>query len=89
MLILESYGGDWTYRRETVPFDTEAEIAEFYESGLAQKADVWSRAYIAALREGRNYSDECVKLVKKMCAEENKPFKCEEIWQRAAKILGI
>lgn len=87
--VVQSDGGEWTPQAVTVPFDTEAVVAEFHESGLFDKANVWSRAYIAALREGRNYNDECVKLVNRMCEERGLPFDCEELWQEAAEILGI
>lgn len=88
-VMLESDGGEWKYKTVSAPFDTEAEIAEFYESGLIEKANVWSRACIAAMREGRNYNSECVQLVRRMCEERGLPFNCEELWQEAAEILGI
>ena len=67
----------------------ETVIAGFYESGLIEKADVWSRAAIASLRESKGFNEECVKLVKKLSRELDQPFESEELWQRAAEQLGI
>jgi predicted phosphodiesterase len=86
---ISSDGGEWKYTRAAVPFDVRAATEEFYESGLSEKADVWSRCCIAALREGKNYNYECVKLVRKLSCESGKPFGCEELWQQAAEQLNI
>lgn len=87
--VIESNGGDWEAKPVTVGYDVEAVIAGFYESGLIEKANVWSRAAIASLRESKNYNGECVKLVKKMSQELDEPFDSEELWQKAAEQLGI
>lgn len=89
ILLTAGEGENWQHELIHVPFDIERAVAEFYESGLIDKANVWSRAYIAAMREGSNYNFECVKLVSKMCGERNLPFDCEELWQEAAEQLGI
>ena len=89
VLLTSEKGENWKHELINVPFDIERVVAEFYESGLIEKANVWSRAYIAAIREGRDYNWECVKLVSKMCDERNLPFDREELWQEAAKHFGI
>ena len=91
IVLIESDGGEWTCEHISVEYDKEAVIEEFQTSGLLYTADVWSRACIASLRDdsGFNYNYECVKLVKKLCAEQDREFDDEEIWQEAAKRLGI
>lgn len=89
LVLLESDGGSWRFEHINVPYDRQAVIDEFTESGLIYFADVWSRAYIAALKTGINYSYECVKLVERYCEETGEDFSCEELWQRAADELGI
>lgn len=89
ILLTAGEGENWQHELIHISFDIERAVAEFYESGLIDKANVWSRAYIAAMREGSNYNFECVKLVSKMCGERNLPFDCEELWQEAAEQLGI
>ncbi len=69
--------------------DVDPLIEEFYESGLVQLANVWSRAVIASLKKGVNYAAECAEIVRQKAAEQDKPFSCEELWQSAAEILGI
>lgn len=89
LALLESNGGEWTSRLVDIPFDVDPIIDEFYESGLTQLANVWSRAVIASLKKGVNYAAECAEIVRQKAAEQDKPFNCEELWQIAADILGI
>ena len=88
-LVLQSDGGEWTASQISVPYDRQRVIEEFHESGLDKKADVWARSIIAMLKTGRHYNDECVRLVRKMCAERQADFSDEELWQEAASVLGI
>ncbi len=73
----------------TLPFDYEAAIREFYDSGLYDYSNVWSRTMIAILKTGIHYNSQCVSLVKQMSKETGLPFSCEELWQKAARILKI
>ena len=90
IVLIESDGGEWSCEHISVPYDKEAVVQEFVQSGLLYTADVWSRAYIASLRRGdRNYNYECVKMVKQLAAERDMDFSDEELWQEAAEKLGI
>lgn len=89
VLLTADSEGQWQYEHIYVPFDIERAVKEFYQSGLIRKADVWSRAYIAAMCEGVNYNIECVNIVKKLCKESGKDFSDESLWQKAAEILNI
>ncbi|MCD7742637.1 MAG: metallophosphoesterase family protein [Ruminococcus sp.] len=89
LAVIESDGGDWTPTLINVPYDRNKVIDEFSESGLLDKANVWSRSIIANLKSGRHYNNECVKLVEKIAKERELDFNDESIWQEAANILGI
>ncbi len=91
IVLLTSDGGEWSAKHIEIPYDKEALIEEFEQSGLLYFADVWARAFIASLRDedGRNFNYECATLVKELCAEQDKEFDDEDIWQEAAKRLGI
>ena len=89
VMLTAEEGEDWQYEKIYVPFDTEAVIKEFTTSGLMEKANVWSRALIASLKENRNYNMEVVEIVSKACRKRKLPFDTEELWQEAADKLGI
>lgn len=89
VMLTAEEGEDWKHRLVYVPFDTEAVIEEFRMSGLLEKANVWSRAYIAALRTGRNYNIEAVDYVAARFRKRKLPFDDESLWQEAAEKLGI
>lgn len=70
-------------------YDTEFAINEFYESGLIEYADVWSRTMIAIIETGEHYNEKCIRLVEKLAEQSGRDFSDEELWQNAAEILGI
>ena len=89
VMLTAEEGENWRYETIYVPFDREAVIEEFKTSGLLEKANVWSRAYIAALRTGRNYNEDVVRYVSKASRKRKLPFDDEGLWQEAAEKLGI
>lgn len=72
-----------------LPYDRRAAINEFYESGLIEYADVWSRTMIAIIETGEHYNEKCIRLVEKLAEQSGRDFSDEELWQNAAEILGI
>jgi len=88
-ISLTSDGGEWQYEQISVPYDYEATVRDIKESGLADKADVWARTIIGMLKTGRHYNKECIDIVRRLCDERDLPFDTEELWQEAAKELGI
>ncbi len=88
-ILAESAGGGWKTQLISVPYDNEAVVAEFYESGLIDLANVWSRTIIAMLKTGRHYNKECLQLIRRLCEERGEDFGCEEIWREAAETLVI
>lgn len=89
VILTAEEGEDWRHETVYVPFDAEAVVAEFKSSGLLEKANVWTRAYIAALRTGRNYNIEAVDYVAERFRKRKLPFDDEGLWQEAAEYLGI
>lgn len=87
--MIEYENGRWTPRLMNVKYDVEAVVREFRESGFMERGHVWARAIAALLRTGRDYSMECLRLVETFSVETGKPFDCEELWIRAADVLGI
>lgn len=88
--ILAEYNNEkWTPSIISIPYDTELLIAEYKSSGLLTKSNIWAKSIIATLRTGRNYNDECIELVSKMCSERNKSFSDEALWVEAANLIGL
>ncbi len=72
-----------------LPYDRETAIKDFYESGLFDFANVWSRTIIAIVETGVHYNERCIALVEKLSQQSGRDFGDEELWQNAAEILGI
>ncbi len=89
MAVAEFSGNNIIPQLIELPYDTEAAINEFYESGLIEYADVWSRTMIAIIKTGEHYNERCIKLVEKLSQQSGRSFSDEELWQNAAEILGI
>ncbi len=89
LAVLESAGGHWSARLLRLPYDIEAELRDFRESGLEQCAGVYGRSIKAVLRTGKHYCDQCVSLVARYAEETGQPFYARELWERAADELGI
>lgn len=89
MSVIESDGGMWKPTLYRMDYDVESTIQEFYTSGLAKYAGVWARCVMALLRTGRHYCEECINLISVYVKETGKDFNDPELWERAAKELGI
>lgn len=89
MAVIESHGDCWIPHCIQLDYDIEKSVSEFYDSGLYDFANVWSRTIIATIRTGTHYNNACLKLVHKLSAAEGLPFDTEELWQKAAEQLGI
>ena len=70
-------------------YDIDAAVKDFYTSRLIENANVWSRTIIGNITTGRHINEECLRLVDKISSDRGVPFGTEEVWQEAAKLLGI
>lgn len=89
MLVLGSDGGDWQAEHIELHYDVGRTIAEFKESGLLEKGNAWSRGIMAVLKGMGDMDLKLVELVRKKCAERDLPIDTEDLWQEAAKEIGI
>lgn len=87
--LIELRQSGWMPRLMRVDYDAEAVIREFRESGFMESGRVWARAMAATLRDGQDYSVECLTLVGEYSRQSGLPFDEEELWLRAAEKLGI
>lgn len=87
--MIELIDGRWTPRLMRVPYDIDALVREFHESGFMERGHVWSRAMAKTICTGRDFTMECIGLVERYSKEEGMLFHAEELWQRAAAELGI
>lgn len=89
LAVIEYDGEGFTPALLQVDYDIDAAVKDFYTSGLIDKANVWSRTIIGNITTGRHINEECLALVERISGEKGVPFGTEEVWQEAAKILGI
>ena len=87
--VIESHGGVWQAELISVEYDVKKAIDEIYTSDFIKKANVWARAVANILLTGNHYILNIIDIVKKLSQDEGLPFETEELWQRAAKQLGI
>ena len=87
--MIELKNGRWSPELMRVKYDVEAVVREFHDSGFMRRGHVWARAMAATIRTGRDYTMECIDLVNRYCIESGLPFDTEELWQRAAVMLGV
>lgn len=83
------YDGEWRAEIVSVEYDIESEVAEFYESGLLQKSGVWGRGIIATIRDGVNYTVNCLYEVQRLAAKRGLPVTDESLWLEAAENIGM
>lgn len=88
-LMMESEKGRWKISLHRVQYDIERVIAEIDESGLTQKANVWARGIKAMLRSGREYLLEVIDIVKFLSVNSGLSIDDEQLWEEAAKRVGI
>jgi len=87
--VIEYIGEEWVPRLMRVPYDVDAVIREFRESGFVEHGHVWARAIAANLRTGGDYSGRLLKLVEDYMKKTGLPYDTEALWQKAAGQLGI
>lgn len=89
MAVAEFLADDIYINLIELPYDRKTAIKDFYESGLFDFANVWSRTIIAIAETGVHYNEQCIALVEKLAQQSGREFCDEELWQNAAEILGI
>jgi len=87
--VIEFRHGEWIPGLKWAAYDIDAAVREFRESGFMEAAKVWARAMAAALRTGRDYAVECLRLVEEYVRMSGLPFDSEVLWERAAEKLEI
>lgn len=92
MMWLTLCDGRWIESRMPLHFDLTRLLAAFGESGLAQRAMIWSACIMKGLRDRREYAAACAALAWQMAAADG--FRGgtvlpEIYWQRAARRLSI
>ena len=88
MAIMVSDGGDWEVNLIQVAYDVEKAVSDIHTSGLAKRAEAFSRSVIATLRTGHDYRQECLKLIKQYTSHEDASH-APLLWAKAADALGI
>lgn len=83
------YNGEWRAEIVSVEYDIESEVAEFHESGLLRKSGVWGRGIIATIRNGVNYTVNCLYEVQRLAAERGLPVTDEKLWNEAAENIRM
>lgn len=91
--ILTAKPGGWDCEWITVPYDIEAELKQFEESGLNRMAKIYARVTRLSLITGKNVLLETIGLAKKLAEQEefdSQHFSLpEKYWEEAAHRLKI
>lgn len=97
-LVLHSQGGEWQEEFIRLEYDREGTIRDLYESGLAEKCNIWAKTVEDTLRTGVDKTILCLELAQRLfkqqtaagggngCGEEELEEVC---WREAARQLGI
>lgn len=88
-IVATFQNNQWHPEIISVKYDIEKAVAEFYECGLIEKANIWAKTIIATIKTGNHYNDKCIKLITKLSQERNLPFNDESIWVEAYNTLNI
>ena len=89
LAILDYDGKAWIPRLESVPYDLDGTVKEFYQSGFMESAKVWARCILKGITTGNMYTIACLDTVSRIHRETGLDDTSEEIWELAAKELGI
>lgn len=84
--------GVWKHKMLEVSCDNETIITKFFESGLIEKAPIWSHYIIKSIREQRDFPFQCLILAWEKAKTEGytkNEVLPEKYWSEAAKELGI
>ncbi|MCX4269844.1 MAG: metallophosphoesterase [Lachnospiraceae bacterium] len=91
--ILTAKAGGWDCEWITIPYDIEAELKQFEESGLNRMARVYALTIRLSLITGKNVLLETVELAKRMAEQDGIKMQQfgfpEKYWEKAARILKI
>lgn len=91
--ILHGAEHGWEEEFFQLPYDVGTIKKEFESSGLAGKAQFWSKLNIHALETGYDYTTPCLQLAMKLCKEAEGsviwPDIDEKYWKEAAEHFGI
>lgn len=91
--ILTAKSGGWDCEWITIPYDIEAELKQFEESGLNQMAKIYALVTRLSLITGKNVLQETVTLAKRLAEQEGRtPMNFnlpEKYWEEAARRLKI
>lgn len=87
---IDYVNGQWLPTTVTIPYDVETAVAEFESSGLLRMGGAWSRGVRYMALTGYDASVEIVRRARSLAREAGISGAVpEEIWQRAAREMGI
>lgn len=88
--LLELIDGAWHAELHRVSYDTEPLLAAFDQSGLKEKAPIWTDCIIASLRSGKDLAPSCARLARKLAAASHESNSVSApFWREAARQLGV
>jgi hypothetical protein len=91
-MYIEGNSNCWKPEFISLPYDIEAVIQEFEESGLNQMSGIFAKVIIKQLRTGINYLDECIQMAKTLAQQQKEDIRNgipEKYWEEAAACLKI
>lgn len=86
--VLEAEKGDIREKLVSIPYDWEGLIRDFEESGIEEYGMVLARSIKKTILTGQNYFIACIRRAEQTAGKKAYEIP-EDIWERAAKELGI
>ena len=89
-ILLESDGTTWKSQVISLPYNIEKLIHDFYESGLLDKARIWTKCILKQLSTGIEWYAKCLSLARnKANSDSIYDIIPERYWEEAARELQI
>ena len=89
MIIVEYKNEKWIPELVKLKYDISALEKDFYQSGFAEKANIWARAVLKTLKEAHPFTLDCIALVGEYSKESGLPLTDETLWEKAAQKLCL
>ncbi len=91
--LLRGEGGAWQAELLQIPYDVEATLRAFDESGLSRRAPVWTQVTKHILRTGENYTVKTLTRARALCEAGGDiarwPHVSETYWLEALREMGL
>jgi len=87
--VLESNGGSWVPKLMSIPYDTDAAVAELRESGCLAEQGIWGHIMLHIIKTGIDPIHDLEAAIRRLRSEERETHEDAWYWETAARNIGI